>query len=188
MFLLANVYDLDPEVIAAALSECPERFTAAELARHPRMLAAHKHMVGALYDRLVATFLTAYMPERGLVLVEGGPFDAESTWRKLPDAPPVTPTELYRYQRRSPGVGVRVFCPAAGLTGTIIDLQKPMATVRYDLGTVRHEDLHDLRAALPGETTGTRGLPPSDPFFAEQQAQLSWSRAYLESRQSAMDP
>jgi hypothetical protein len=178
-------YDLDPETITATLAELPGEFALTDLSRHARMLAAHAHMVSEVYDSLVATFLTAYRHELGLALVGGSPFEGDARWRKVTDAVVPEAGALHRYQRRPLAVGVRVYCPPAGLTGKIIESNNDGYSVHYDLGTVRWESARGLRAALPGETTGAKGLPPDDPLFAEQQAQLAESGAYLASRQAS---
>src|SRR5438105_832882 len=56
-------YDLDPDAIAATPVDLPAEFAVTDLSRHPRMLTVHSHMIGDVYDRLVATFLRAYARE-----------------------------------------------------------------------------------------------------------------------------
>lgn len=178
-------YDLDPDTVAATLVDLPAEFAVTDLSRHPRMLESHSHMVGDVYDRLVATFLNAYARELDVALVNGTPFQADSRWRKLGESRVLASGALSRLQHRPLAVGVRVYCPPAGLTGRIIEASEGRYCVHYDLGTVRWESSKDLRAALPGETTGAKGLPADDPLFAEQQAQLLESAAYLGSGQAS---
>src|SRR5947209_3850176 len=112
-------YDLDPDTIAATLVDLPADFVLTELSRHPRMLTAHSHMIGDVYDRLVATFLAAYAHELGVALVSGTAFQGDSRWHKLDESSVPASGALNRLQQRPLAVGVRVYCPPAGLTGRI---------------------------------------------------------------------
>lgn len=76
-------------------------------------------------------------------------------------------------------VGDRVMCLPASLTGEVVGAQDGLIGVRYDLGYIQWENAKDLRRADPGETTGNKGLPPSDPLYEEQQAKIARSQGHV---------
>jgi hypothetical protein len=75
-------------------------------------------------------------------------------------------------------IGARVMCLPAGLTGEVVGIQDDSVGVRYDIGYIQWESAADLRLARPGETTGSAGLPSSDPLYADQQAKIARSQQH----------